>query len=47
MGSKAVAYVNVDCLVQVRGFTAATRPQLDDILIKVSNKIKKFKSVVF
>nr|GEU40816.1 probable glutamate carboxypeptidase AMP1 [Tanacetum cinerariifolium] len=39
LGSKAVAYINVDCAVQGPGFSAATTPQLDDILIEVTNKV--------
>ncbi|GKB57238.1 probable glutamate carboxypeptidase AMP1 [Tanacetum coccineum] len=39
LASKAVAYVNVDCAVQGPGFSAATTPQLDDILIEVTKKV--------
>ncbi|KAI7736777.1 hypothetical protein M8C21_016424 [Ambrosia artemisiifolia] len=40
LGSKAVAYINVDCAVQGPGFFAATTPQLDDILVEVTKKVK-------
>ncbi|XP_076954931.1 putative glutamate carboxypeptidase AMP1 [Bidens hawaiensis] len=39
LGSKAVAYINVDCAVQGPGFFAATTPQLDDILVEVTKKV--------
>ncbi|KAK9078575.1 hypothetical protein SSX86_002632 [Deinandra increscens subsp. villosa] len=39
LGSKAVAYINVDCAVQGPGFHAATTPQLDDILVEVTKKV--------
>ncbi|XP_071734808.1 probable glutamate carboxypeptidase AMP1 [Rutidosis leptorrhynchoides] len=39
LGSKAVAYVNVDCAVQGPGFFASTTPQLDDILVEVTKQV--------
>lgn len=39
LGSKTVAYINVDCAVQGPGFFAAATPQLDDILIKVTKQV--------
>ncbi|KAL8210494.1 hypothetical protein R6Q57_004931 [Mikania cordata] len=39
LGSKAVAYINVDCAVQGPGFFAATTPQLDDILVEVTKTV--------
>ncbi|KAK1421096.1 hypothetical protein QVD17_23193 [Tagetes erecta] len=39
LGSKAVAYINVDCAVQGPGFFAAATPQLDDILFEVTKKV--------
>ncbi|KVI09465.1 probable glutamate carboxypeptidase AMP1 [Cynara cardunculus var. scolymus] len=39
LGSKAVAYINVDCAVQGPGFFAGTTPQLDDILVEVTKKV--------
>ncbi|XP_023751417.1 probable glutamate carboxypeptidase AMP1 [Lactuca sativa] len=39
LGSKAVAYINVDCAVQGPGFFAAATPQLDDILVEVTKKV--------
>ncbi|KAI3721904.1 hypothetical protein L2E82_32923 [Cichorium intybus] len=39
LGSKAVAYLNVDCAVQGPGFFGATTPQLDDILVEVTKKV--------
>lgn len=35
-----MAYINVDCAVQGPGFSAATTPQLDDILIEVTKKVQ-------
>ncbi|PIA54186.1 hypothetical protein AQUCO_00900616v1 [Aquilegia coerulea] len=40
LGSKAVAYLNVDCAVQGPGFFARATPQLDDLIIEVTKKIK-------
>ncbi|XP_047315413.1 probable glutamate carboxypeptidase AMP1 [Impatiens glandulifera] len=40
LGSKAVAYINVDCAVQGPGFIASATPQLDDLLIEVTKKVK-------
>ncbi|KAK6942494.1 Peptidase M28 [Dillenia turbinata] len=39
LGSKAVAYINVDCAVQGPGFFARATPQFDDILIEVTKKV--------
>ena len=39
LGSKAVAYINVDCAVQGPGFFAGATPQLDDILVEVTKKV--------
>lgn len=38
--SKAVAYINVDCAVQGPGLYAGATPQLDDLLVKVTKKVK-------
>ncbi|XP_052176103.1 probable glutamate carboxypeptidase AMP1 [Diospyros lotus] len=40
LGSKAVAYLNVDCAVQGPGFFAGATPQLDDLLVEVTKKVK-------
>ncbi|KAL3535988.1 hypothetical protein ACH5RR_004449 [Cinchona calisaya] len=40
LGSKAVAYLNVDCAVQGPGFFAGATPQLDDLLFEVTKKVK-------
>ncbi|KAK2647390.1 hypothetical protein Ddye_014879 [Dipteronia dyeriana] len=40
LGAKAVAYLNVDCAVQGPGFFAGATPQLDDLLIEVTKKVK-------
>ncbi|KAL2327310.1 hypothetical protein Fmac_020737 [Flemingia macrophylla] len=40
LGSKAVAYLNVDCAVQGQGFFAGSSPQLDDLLLEVLKKVK-------
>ncbi|GFZ09288.1 peptidase M28 family protein [Actinidia rufa] len=40
LGSKAVAYLNVDCAVQGPGFYAGATPQLDDLLVEVTKKVK-------
>ncbi|XP_010247433.1 PREDICTED: probable glutamate carboxypeptidase 2 isoform X1 [Nelumbo nucifera] len=40
LGSKAVAYLNVDCAVQGTGFFARATPQLDNVLVEVAKKIK-------
>ncbi|XP_020239789.1 probable glutamate carboxypeptidase PLA3 [Cajanus cajan] len=40
LGSKAVAYLNVDCAVQGQGFFAGSTPQLDDLLLEVIKKVK-------
>ncbi|KAL4200403.1 hypothetical protein AMTRI_Chr03g149430 [Amborella trichopoda] len=39
LGSKAVAYLNVDCAVQGPGFFAAATPQLDSLLVEVTKEI--------
>lgn len=41
LGSKSVAYLNVDCAVQGRGFFAGSTPQLDNLLIEVTKKVCK------
>ena len=41
LGSKVVAYLNVDCAVQGRGFFAGATPQLDNLLIEVAKKVEK------
>ncbi|XP_073150632.1 probable glutamate carboxypeptidase AMP1 isoform X2 [Henckelia pumila] len=40
LGSKAVAYLNVDCAVQGPGLFVSATPQLDDLLVEVMKKIK-------
>ncbi|KAA8516852.1 hypothetical protein F0562_017330 [Nyssa sinensis] len=40
LGSKAVAYLNVDCAVQGPGLFAGATPQLDDLLVEVTKKVK-------
>ncbi|KAI3961736.1 hypothetical protein MKW92_024755 [Papaver armeniacum] len=40
LGSKAVTYLNVDCAVQGPGFFARATPQLDNLIIDVTKKIK-------
>ncbi|XP_028116860.1 probable glutamate carboxypeptidase AMP1 isoform X2 [Camellia sinensis] len=40
LGSKAVAYLNVDCAVQGPGFFAGATPQLDNLLVEVTKKVK-------
>ncbi|XP_048137606.1 probable glutamate carboxypeptidase AMP1 isoform X2 [Rhodamnia argentea] len=40
LGSKAVAYLNVDCAVQGPGFFARATPQLDELLIEITKKVK-------
>ncbi|KAK3005233.1 hypothetical protein RJ639_017673 [Escallonia herrerae] len=39
LGSKAIAYLNVDCAVQGPGFFAGATPQLDDLLVEVTKKV--------
>lgn len=41
LGSKVVAYLNVDCAVQGPGFFAGATPQLDNLLIEVAKKVEK------
>ncbi|KAF7147693.1 hypothetical protein RHSIM_Rhsim03G0057700 [Rhododendron simsii] len=41
LGSKAVAYLNVDCAVQGPGFYATATPQLDNLLLEVTKKVEK------
>ncbi|KAJ3669936.1 hypothetical protein LUZ60_010260 [Juncus effusus] len=38
--SKAVAYLNVDCAVQGEGFNVGVSPQLDELLIDITKKVK-------
>ncbi|KAG5243850.1 glutamate carboxypeptidase [Salix suchowensis] len=40
LGAKAVAYLNVDCAVQGPGFFAGATPQLDNLVIDVTKKVK-------
>ncbi|KAI4348836.1 hypothetical protein L6164_009508 [Bauhinia variegata] len=40
LGSKAVAYLNVDCAVQGPGFFAGSTPQLDNLLLEVTKMVK-------
>ncbi|KAF5747750.1 glutamate carboxypeptidase 2 isoform X2 [Tripterygium wilfordii] len=40
LDAKAVTYLNVDCAVQGPGFFAAATPQLDNLLIDVTKKVK-------
>lgn len=42
LGSKAIAYLNVDCAVQGPGLFAGATPQLDDLLVEVTKKVSKF-----
>lgn len=39
LGSKAVAYLNVDCAAQGPGLFASATPQLDDLLVEVTKKV--------
>ncbi|XP_042476092.1 probable glutamate carboxypeptidase AMP1 isoform X2 [Macadamia integrifolia] len=45
LGSKAVAYLNVDCAVQGPGFFARSTPQLDNLLLAVTKKIQRLSGV--
>ncbi|KAH1195497.1 putative glutamate carboxypeptidase AMP1 [Glycine max] len=40
LGSKAVAYLNVDCAVQGPGFFVGSTPQLDSLILEVTKKVK-------
>lgn len=40
LGSKAVAYLNVDCAVQGPGFFFGATPQLDNLILDVTKKVK-------
>ncbi|KAL6585581.1 hypothetical protein OROMI_002225 [Orobanche minor] len=40
LGSKAVAYLNVDCAVQGPGLFVSATPQLDDLLVEVAKQVK-------
>ncbi|KAK4757396.1 hypothetical protein SAY87_018697 [Trapa incisa] len=40
VGSKSVAYLNVDCAVQGPGLFARSTPQLDDLLVEITKKVK-------
>nr|KYP71157.1 putative glutamate carboxypeptidase 2 [Cajanus cajan] len=40
LGSKAVAYLNVDCAVQGPGFFVGSTPQLDNLILEVMKKVK-------
>ncbi|XP_057805232.1 probable glutamate carboxypeptidase AMP1 isoform X2 [Salvia miltiorrhiza] len=40
LGSKAVAYFNVDCAVQGPGLFISATPQLDDLLVEVTKQVK-------
>lgn len=46
LGSKAVAYLNVDCAVQGPGFFAGATPQLDNLLLEVLKKVNREKKIV-
>ncbi|XP_060216375.1 probable glutamate carboxypeptidase AMP1 [Lycium barbarum] len=39
LGSKSVAYLNVDCAVQGPGFFPRTTPQFDDLLTEITKKV--------
>ena len=39
IGSKVVAYLNVDCAVAGAGFYASSSPQLDGLLMEVSKQV--------
>lgn len=39
LGSKAVAYLNVDCAVQGPGLFASATPQLDDLFVEIMKKV--------
>lgn len=41
LGSKAVAYLNVDCAVQGPGFFARATPQLDELLIEITKQVQQ------
>lgn len=40
LGSKAVAYLNVDCAVQGPGFFVGSTPQLDSLILEITKKVK-------
>ncbi|KAL9230833.1 hypothetical protein vseg_006131 [Gypsophila vaccaria] len=40
LGSKAVAYLNVDCAAQGPGLFPSATPQLDDLIIDITKKLK-------
>ncbi|XP_042017315.1 probable glutamate carboxypeptidase AMP1 isoform X2 [Salvia splendens] len=40
LGSKAVAYFNVDCAVQGPGLFVSATPQLDDLFVEVTKQVK-------
>ncbi|KAJ8446373.1 hypothetical protein Cgig2_019266 [Carnegiea gigantea] len=40
LGSRAVSYLNVDCAVQGPGLFASMTPQLDDIFVDITKKVK-------
>ncbi|KAE9590771.1 hypothetical protein Lal_00023477 [Lupinus albus] len=40
LGSKAVAYLNVDCAVQGHGFFVGSTPQLDSLVVEVTKRVK-------
>jgi len=41
LGSRAVAYLNVDCAVQGPGLFASMTPQLDDIFVDITKKVMR------
>jgi N-acetylated-alpha-linked acidic dipeptidase len=41
LGSKAVAYLNVDCAVQGPGFFVGSTPQLDSLILEITKKVFK------
>ncbi|KAM1440868.1 hypothetical protein ACFXTO_009066 [Malus domestica] len=45
LGSKALAYLNVDCAVQGPGFFVRATPQLDNIILEVTKMVKDPDSV--
>ncbi|XP_042041811.1 probable glutamate carboxypeptidase AMP1 [Salvia splendens] len=45
LGSKAVAYFNVDCAVQGPGLFVSATPQLDDLLVEITKQLLCLKQV--
>lgn len=46
LGSRAVAYLNVDCAVQGPGLFVSTTPQLDDLLIDITKKVRELCNIL-